>query len=485
MRSFYSEAVFEQEFQPTALTRARRNRSSLVPLIPGAARVLDAGVILLAACFSGLLYPVRDPELAIYVCVPVFLSLACINMFGIAGMYEPEALRSIVDQSRRLFASWTFAFILLVVGVFMLRISSGLSRGWVATWYLAGAAALMVNRTTLYILLQRWSNQGSFVRKVIVIGGPKLSQRFVAHARRDQRAGIAVVKVISDRDLLEPGAHGKLEEIRHIITENSVETILIALPLSAEKRITRLARMIGGLPIDIKLLPDVFGLKLVNKRTSYLADIPVLDIANRPIYGWNAIFKLLEDRIIALASLIIFAPLLLAIGLLIRLQSTGPTLFRQKRLGFNNQCFEMLKFRTMYTHLTDNDATRLVTRNDPRVTPIGRVLRRTSLDELPQLINVLRGDMSLVGPRPHALHAKAADRLYHDSVGNYGARHRVKPGITGWAQVNGWRGETDTLEKIQARVEHDLYYIEHWSVAFDIWIMFLTLFRVFRMKHVY
>ena len=177
---------------------------------------------------------------------------------------------------------------------------------------------------------------------------------------------------------------------------------------------------------------------------------------------------------------------MLAVALAIRLDSPGPVLFRQKRYGFNNELIEVLKFRSMYTHMTDANAAKLATRDDPRVTRVGRFIRKTSLDELPQLINVvLTGNLSLVGPRPHAVQAKAADRLYEQVVDGYFARHRVKPGITGWAQVNGWRGETDTQEKLERRVEHDLFYIENWSVIFDLYILLLTPFRLLNTENAY
>ncbi len=165
---------------------------------------------------------------------------------------------------------------------------------------------------------------------------------------------------------------------------------------------------------------------------------------------------------------------MLLIALAIKLDSKGPALFRQKRLGFNNEQIDVDKFRTMFADATDAEAAKLVTKHDPRVTSVGRFLRKTSLDELPQFFNVVKGDLSLVGPRPHALKAKAADRLYAEAVDGYFARHRVKPGVTGWAQINGWRGETDTQEKILRRVEHDLFYIENWSVTFDLYILLMT-----------
>jgi lipopolysaccharide/colanic/teichoic acid biosynthesis glycosyltransferase len=177
---------------------------------------------------------------------------------------------------------------------------------------------------------------------------------------------------------------------------------------------------------------------------------------------------------------------MLAVVLAIKLDSPGPALFRQKRYGFNNELIEVFKFRSMYVDQTDADATKLTTRNDPRVTRVGRFIRKTSLDELPQLINVaVRGNLSLVGPRPHAVQAKADNRLYEQVVDGYFARHRVKPGITGWAQVNGWRGETDTQEKLERRVEHDLFYIENWSVIFDLYILMLTPFRLFSTENAY
>jgi lipopolysaccharide/colanic/teichoic acid biosynthesis glycosyltransferase len=174
-----------------------------------------------------------------------------------------------------------------------------------------------------------------------------------------------------------------------------------------------------------------------------------------------------------------------AVAIAIKLDSKGPVLFRQKRFGFNNELIEVYKFRSMYTDMTDANASKLVTKGDPRVTKVGRIIRKTSLDELPQLLNVMKGQLSLVGPRPHALQAKADNRLYHDVVDGYFARHKMKPGITGWAQINGWRGETDTPEKIQKRVECDIYYIENWSVFLDLYILFRTPFSLMSTDNAY
>jgi exopolysaccharide biosynthesis polyprenyl glycosylphosphotransferase len=206
---------------------------------------------------------------------------------------------------------------------------------------------------------------------------------------------------------------------------------------------------------------------------------------DRPLRDWRRIAKEIEDRVLAAAILTLISPLMLVIACLIKLDSPGPVFFRQKRYGFNNELIEVLKFRTMYDEARDDNAEQLTRRNDPRVTRLGAFLRRTSIDELPQFFNVLRGEMSIVGPRPHALAAKAGLLLYQDAVGHYDARHRMKPGITGWAQVNGWRGETDTIEQIRRRVEHDLYYIENWSIRLDLAIILRTIFGGFTGRYAY
>jgi exopolysaccharide biosynthesis polyprenyl glycosylphosphotransferase len=198
------------------------------------------------------------------------------------------------------------------------------------------------------------------------------------------------------------------------------------------------------------------------------------------------VMKWLFDKIVGSLVLIATAPIMLLVAIAIKLDSRGPVFFKQKRYGFNNELIEIYKFRSMFAEQLDPDAGKLVTRGDPRVTRVGRLIRKTSLDELPQLFNVLfAGDLSLVGPRPHAVQAKAENRLYHEAVDGYFARHRVKPGITGWAQIHGWRGETNSQEKIQRRVEHDLYYIENWSILLDLYIVAQTTFALIRTENAY
>jgi len=209
-------------------------------------------------------------------------------------------------------------------------------------------------------------------------------------------------------------------------------------------------------------------------RLSLQYGLPMLSVMEKPLAGGDAMLKALFDKVVGSLLLVVLAPFLVLTAAAIKLDTPGPVFFVQQRYGFNNQRIGVWKFRTMHVAQQDDHADQLTTSNDPRVTRVGALLRRFSIDELPQLFNVLLGEMSLVGPRPHALHAKAAGKLYEHAVARYAARHKVKPGITGWAQVNGWRGETDTEEKILKRVEHDLHYIENWSLLFDIKILGLT-----------
>jgi exopolysaccharide biosynthesis polyprenyl glycosylphosphotransferase len=265
-----------------------------------------------------------------------------------------------------------------------------------------------------------------------------------------------------------------------------VDLAIFTLPVTAEGRIIKMLGALNVLPIDIRLAAHAQKLKFRPRHYVYFGALPAFSILDRPVAGWATFQKVMLDRVLGGLILLALLPLMGLIALLVRLDSPGPALFRQRRFGFNNEPIEVFKFRSMYTDRTDHDAAKLATRDDPRITRIGRFIRRTSLDELPQLINVvIYGNLSLVGPRPHAFKAKAGDRLYEEVIDGYFARHRVKPGMTGWAQINGWRGETDTSEKLQKRVEHDLHYIENWSLLLDVSILVMTPFALIRGENAY
>ncbi|MEO1020587.1 MAG: undecaprenyl-phosphate glucose phosphotransferase, partial [Pseudomonadota bacterium] len=330
---------------------------------------------------------------------------------------------------------------------------------------------------------------GKLVRRVIVLGGGEHGRRFAEHLQNSD-GSVRLLGIFDDRRDRVPDmvagvpVLGTVDDVRAFLREHWVDQVVIALPWGAEDRLLSWVKKIRDLPVDVRLCPDVIGYHLPDRSVSHLAGLPLLNIFERPLDGWDGIVKVIEDRLLAALMLLALSPVMLLVAIGIKLTSKGPVLFKQQRYGFNNEIIEVFKFRSMYVQACQDGATPLnqASRNDPRVTSIGRFIRRTSLDELPQLINVLNGTMSIVGPRPHAV---AHNEYYARLIDEYLARHKVKPGITGWAQVNGFRGETETLDKMQSRVQYDLHYIENWSLAFDIRIILLTALVGFTDRNAY
>jgi exopolysaccharide biosynthesis polyprenyl glycosylphosphotransferase len=261
--------------------------------------------------------------------------------------------------------------------------------------------------------------------------------------------------------------------------------VLIALPDINRLRLEQILEELSAVSLDISMIPREALALAPAYKVSFLGELPLLTFWQRPFRDINTIVKRSEDLIVASAALLLLSPLLLLTALLIKLTSPGPVLFVQPRFGFNNNEIFVLKFRSMYAEQQDLLGEQRTLKNDRRITPVGSIIRKLSIDELPQLWNVIRGDMSIVGPRPHAIHMKVGDRFYFDAVRGYSARHRVKPGITGLAQVRGLRGEIDTIERAKRRVELDKYYIDNWSLGFDLQIMFETAFKIMSDKNAY
>jgi Undecaprenyl-phosphate glucose phosphotransferase len=276
---------------------------------------------------------------------------------------------------------------------------------------------------------------------------------------------------------------GTINDLERCVRTYPIHQVIIPLPFDPHTDPLDWMSKLRKLPVDVCPGMSDLHLEPACSKLSYLSGIPLLNVLERPLTGWNWVIKNVEDRLLAALILPIAAPLMGVIALAIKLDSPGPVLFKQKRYGFNNEVINVFKFRSMYCeHSQDSSQIEQAKRGDPRVTRVGRFIRRTSLDELPQLLNVLKGDMSIVGPRPHAVaHNEHYARLIEEYVG----RHRVKPGITGWAQVSGLRGETETLEKMRRRLEYDLNYIENWSVLFDLRIILKTLVVGFVSRNAY
>ena len=412
-------------------------------------------------------------------------------LFQWLGVYAGDFVFAKWLRVDRAILAWGVTIFVLLFLAFALKITGFYSRVWTTTWFVATCGVIICVRFILSFWIHKLARQSRFALRTVILGADTQGQKLAEYLARLGDVRTHIVGVIDDRRTRIPamvgGYHvlGDTKYLMQLIREGLVDQVLIALPWNADNRLRELIYEIAITPVSIRLAPDLIGFEFAGRSFVRTADLPMLRLLDRPISDWSHVWKTAEDRILGGTMLFFITPLMLLIALAIKVDSKGPVFFKQRRQGFNDSLFEVWKFRTMYAEANDPDCLVQITKNDSRITPVGRFLRKTSLDELPQFINVLRGDMSLVGPRPHAILTKANGRRFAEIVDRYAARHRVKPGITGWAQVNGWRGETDTVEKIQKRVEHDLYYIDHWSVWFDLWIIFKTIFVLFKDDNAY
>ena len=453
-------------------------------LVSGIMRVFDALAICLAGLVSFvLLAPDESGGASRYITTTLFGTLGGTLIFEQFKVYGSDIIFFRWLRVNRVLTAWCCTFAMLLAVAFALKTTGMFSRGWAVTWFASVAVLLPAGRLVMRSRLDRLMAEGRLAERVVIVGAGEHGQRLVKHLDLEARDTVRILGLIDDRAtrIAVAGPHkilGGTDRLLELIRQDEVDRVFIALPWSAEFRVRELIYKLAVAPVHISLCPDLIGFNFTDRPFIHVAGLPMLQVFDRPMSGWSHVIKAVEDRVLAAAMLFLLAPLLTVIGLAIRLDSPGPVFFRQRRYGFNNKLIEVWKFRTMHTHMTDHDASVQTRRDDPRVTRVGRLLRKTSLDELPQLFNVLLGSMSIVGPRPHAVSTKAEGRLFEEVVERYAARHRVKPGITGWAQVNGWRGETDTVEKIQKRVEYDLYYIDNWSVWLDFVIILRTAFAL-------
>jgi len=457
---------------------------------------LIAAAEILLTVGSGLLihffYVVDETEKAtLYYAAIVIYTLLMLQAFLAQGLYRFSQLLKPRQQIAKIFGTCVMLFLFLTAGAFSLKISADFSRVWGYSWLIATIVGVTAIRFTAVSLVRRLARQGKVSRNIVIYGGGEQGSRLVHHLVSLSEPWNRVVAVFDERGKRTGPfiggfpVTGGIDKLIDWCRQRRIDEILIALPWSAQERIVSLLKSLGELPVNVRLSPEFGGQDLLLRRTTNQFSVPMLSLLEKPVTGWGAISKLMLDYTAGILALLLLSPILLLVALVIKLDSPGPVLFRQQRYGFNNQMIGVYKFRTMYTDQTDENADKLATRNDPRVTRVGGFLRRLSIDELPQLFNVLCGEMSVVGPRPHAKHAKAGSVRYEDVVDQYAQRHRVKPGITGWAQVNGWRGETRDEASLLGRLEHDLYYIEHWSIWFDISIMLRTVFSVIRGENSY
>jgi len=415
------------------------------------------------------------------VCVMATALLALV-LFPAAGLYQARRLMRLTEQMPRLGAAWLGVLAGALLAVFLVDPLALPPREWLVVWLGLTFFLLSGSRIAAAAWMERARRRGLLAWHVAVVGsGPwgREAARRLEHERRD-------IRVVGYLDL--PSARDAADVelgLRQLLTTQSVDHVAIALDPADLDHVPELLDLLRHFPFEVGVLPAMSPATVPTLGHRRLGDLTSFTCLQKPIDGWAWLGKSAFDRLVAATALIFLLPLLVLIAAAIKLTSPGPILFKQKRLGFNQQPVDVFKFRSMYSDRCDLHNAQEVkhaTRDDPRVTPVGRFIRRTSLDELPQLLNVLRGDMSLVGPRPHAV---AHDEYYATLIDGYLGRHRAKPGITGWAQVNGCRGEIHAIEDMRRRIELDLFYIDNWSLWFDFRILVRTAMICFRDQQAY
>jgi putative colanic acid biosynthesis UDP-glucose lipid carrier transferase len=388
---------------------------------------------------------------------------------------------------RDILINWCSVAALLVFFGWATRSLHYFNGDFCVTWFSVAAAALIVLHSAFRMAVPTLQRLQSAPKRTVVVGmndqGLALAHRMV----RDPYTNVELLGFFDDRDKSRLSAHSKFSVLGSIaslaayVKANRIHQVYLSLPMTTQQRILQLLTELRDTTASIYFVPDLFVTELIQGRMGTIAGMPVVAVCETPFTGANGLLKRASDIVLSLLILLLISPILLVIALAVKFTSPGPIIFKQRRYGLDGEEILVYKFRSM-TVCEDGNTIRQAQKNDQRITPLGAFLRRTSLDELPQFINVLQGRMSIVGPRPHAV---AHNELYRKQIAGYMIRHKVKPGITGWAQVCGYRGETESVEKMTARIEHDLEYLRNWSLRFDLSIIVRTILVVLKDQNAY
>ncbi len=418
-----------------------------------------------------------------YVTIFIINTLLVLILFPNFNLYYSWRGRNKWQRNSSISYAWLTVLTSMVFLTFAMKNSAAFSRVWFFTWAILGYLYLVTYRILFDLILNRLRSKGFNRKNILVFGAGEVAKQINHKLKENDDVGFDIAAFVDDNKDL----HGKsVEGIPVHPPEELIELLKnchelwIALPLRAEKRVLEILHQTRHLTSVIRYIPDIFNFRLLNHSITEIASIPIIEINGTAMTTSNLVLKRIEDIILSLLIVILISPIVIIVSLIIKLTSKGPILYKQERHGWNGKTIKVYKFRSMYYE--KNEIFKQATKDDSRITPIGHFIRRTSIDEFPQFLNVLQGRMSIVGPRPHAV---SMNEDYKDKVNNYMQRHKVKPGITGWAQVNGLRGETDTIEKMEKRIEFDLYYIQNWSILFDLRIIFMTIFKGFIGKNAY
>ena len=432
------------------------------------------------------------PVIKAYPTFPHYLSFVPIVLvFWLAAarlldLYGPQLSRSLRARAWNAWKAATLSLVLLTALTFFYREFpfARFSRVVMAYYWIIVTVYAVIARTLAQTILKNLRRRGYEVRRILIAGTGELGVDLGGRMRANEVLGIEVVGYLTDREE-EVGSlisgvpvTGRLEDAREVILRFQADQLFIALPMDGQDHLQRVLEGLGEELIDIKVVPDFLKFMKLNAGIEDFDGLPVISLRESPLFGVNRLVKRTADIVLSLAALLVLSPLMVLIAWAIKLTSPGPVLYRQERMGLDGISFQMFKFRSMREGAEEESGAVWASPKDPRRTSVGRIIRKASLDELPQLFNVLRGDMSVVGPRPER---PVFVEDFRKNIPGYMLRHKVKAGITGWAQVNGWRGNTP----IENRIECDLYYIENWSLGFDLKILWLTLWKGIIHKHAY
>jgi len=447
-----------------------------ISAIAMALRVADVFVLIVAGFAAyvfrfGTIVPDRTSAIVI-VCV----TAASAVVFQSMRLYDYERVTREPMQLQRLGTGLLIIAFLTLAAGYLTKTSDVFSRVWASTWGLLAICLLVAVRATLQFKYRQWQARGLLNRRIAVVGAGHQGQRVIRHFTDSNDPSVTLVGVFDDRRSRVPNQigdnpiRGTVDELLEVVQREPVDEVIIALPWSAESRLLELMQKLRTAPVHVRLSPDAIAFRFPHRNSSALQGVNMLHVFDRPLSEWSSAAKHIEDLVLAILCLMFVAPLALAVVLAIKLESRGPVLSRWKFCGFDNALFDSFAFRTLRVDANDREAGPPVGPDDPRLTGVGRFLWKTGIDALPRFLNVLRGTMSIVGPRARSVQAKARVLPYEEIVNEYYLRHRIKPGITGWAQVNGWWEETESRE----RIEWDLEYVERWSVWLDLRIMIMT-----------
>lgn len=447
-------------------------------------RTADALLIALSMFFSAWLYSTALS--ANYLLLTALAILAFILLAEMRGLYQSWRVSSLLEEFWQLGAIWFIVVVCMLAFGFMFKVSANFSRVVIVVWMFVTPGAMFLLRFVLRKALRYAREQGRNARTVAFAGVGRATKKMAEHIAQMPSLGLNVIGVFDDRtpDRLVLGSvplKGDLQALLECAKSGQIDIVYITLPMHAERRIIQIIEELADTTVSVYLVPDLFIFSIYKARWATVGGMPVVSTFESPFSGTESWLKRAEDVLLASLILLLISPLMLLIAIGVKFSSPGNVIFKQRRYGLKGEIVEVWKFRSM-TVCDDGALVVQAKKNDARVTRLGAFLRRTSLDELPQFLNVLQGTMSIVGPRPHAV---AHNEEYRKLIRGYMLRHKVKPGITGLAQVNGWRGETDTLDKMKKRVEYDLEYIQNWSLWLDFAIIFKTLRVGFGGKNVY